>query len=217
MPKEDDMTITRTIAIIAAATSLSACASVETATRNAPLQTPQTQTATASLNVQAVQVSVPPSLTVSEANRYYPGGDIVWREEPLGDRHAQVKAIFEDGLNMGLAALPQGPVPVVLEVEVTRFHALSEKARYTVGGVHAVQFEYRLVDPETGAALTEPRAIKADFKAFGGSRAINAERNGITQRVRITNRIAEVMQKELSQPGTFHAAHTGLIGAINQL
>jgi len=209
----------RLIAALATAVSLSACASVETVTRSAPEPTHATQATqptSAALNISAVRISVPYALKVSEANSYYPGGDIVWREDPLGDRHQQVKSIFEQGIQKA-APNVQGSVPVMLDIEVTRFHALTEKARYTTGGVHAVQFKMRLLNPETGEAYTESRNIKADFKAFGGARAINAERNGITQKLRITDRIAEVVAQELANPGSFKAAHNGFYGALNQL
>ena len=211
------MKLTRILAAMALVASVSACATVETATRAAPLDAQAAQPAPVSLYVQDLAISVPRSLKVSEANLYYPGGDIVWREDPLGDRYEQVRAIFEDGLRKGVANMSEGSVPVRVNVEVTRFHALTEKARYTIGGVHAIQFKVSLVNPETGVAYTEPRFIKADFKAFGGARAINAERNGITQKVRITDRIAEVIQQELQNPGSFKSTNNGLIGAINQL
>lgn len=206
----------RLIAAIIVAGSLSACASVETVSRSAPQAAAPVQPVSAQLSIEAARISVPYSLRVSEANSYYPGGDIVWREDPLGDRHQQVKAIFESGL-LKAAANAQGPVPVVVDIEVTRFHALTEKARYTTGGVHAIQFTMRLLNPETGEAYTEPRFIKADFKAFGGARAINAERNGITQKYRITERIAQVVSQELADPGSFVALNNGLIGALNQI
>ncbi|MDF1670616.1 MAG: hypothetical protein P1U83_13475 [Roseovarius sp.] len=206
----------RLIAALATAVSLSACASVETVTRSAPEPAQATQLASAALNISAVRISVPYALKVSEANSYYPGGDIVWREDPLGDRHQQVKSIFEQGIQKA-APNVQGSVPVMLDIEVTRFHALTEKARYTTGGVHAVQFKMRLLNPETGEAYTEAREIKADFKAFGGARAINAERNGITQKLRITDRIAEVVAQELANPGSFKAANNGFYGALNQI
>jgi len=132
----------RLIAALATAVSLSACASVETVTRSAPEPTQATQPTSAALNISAVRISVPYALKVSEANSYYPGGDIVWREDPLGDRHQQVKSIFEQGIQKA-APNVQGSVPVMLDIEVTRFHALTEKARYTTGGVHAVQFKMR--------------------------------------------------------------------------
>ena len=212
----------RFLAALALTAAVSACATTETATRNAPLETMTAPTVAGqptapTLNVAEVVVEVPDALRVSEANMYLPAGDIVWREDRAGDRHAQVKAIFEAGLDMGLAGLPKGDMPVRLHVEVTRFHALSEKARYTVGGVHAIQFWLSLQDPETGRILSEPRLIRADFKAYGGTQAVAAERRGETQKYRITRRIASVIQQELLDPGTATTANLGLVGALNQL
>lgn len=196
---------------------LAACASPETATRNAPLDAPLNAPAALSLDVRGVEVRVPRSLKVSEANRYYPGGDIVWREDGPGDRHAQVGAIVEEALTQGAATLPRGAVPVVLDVELSRFHALSEKARYTIGGVHAIQFTYTLRDPETGAALTAPKFVKADFRALGGQAAIEAERQGITQKRRISEHLARVIREELGAETGYHAQSLGLLGALNQI
>jgi len=204
------------IAALMLGLGLSACASVETATRNAPLEAPALRPAAVPLDVQEVRVNVPRSLRVSEANRYLPGGDIVWREDAPGDRHAQVAAILNDAVERGVAGLPEGGLPVVLDVEVTKFHALSEKARYTIGGVHAIQFTYTLRDPETGAALTPPKFVKADFKALGGKKAIAAERQGITQKVRITEHVAHVIRAELGAGQSYRAQALGLIGALNQ-
>ncbi|MGR3462201.1 MAG: DUF6778 family protein [Roseovarius sp.] len=211
------MYLVRLIAALMLGLGLSACASVETATRNAPLEAPALRPAAVPLDVQEVRVRVPRNLRVSEANRYLPGGDIVWREDPPGDRYAQVAAILEQGLERGVAALPAGVVPVVLDVELTKFHALSEKARYTIGGVHAIQFTYTLRDPETGVALMEPKFVKADFKALGGQKAIAAERRGITQKVRITGQLAKVIRAELGAGDGYRAQALGLIGALNQL
>ncbi len=206
----------RVIAAALMGLMVSACATTETATRNAPLDTQAIRPAPLSLDVKAVNVTVPRKLQVSEANRYYPGGDIVWREDPPGDRHAQVQAIFKSAVQQGVADL-RGTVPVALDIEVTRFHALTEKARYTIGGVHALQFKMQLRDPETGRAYGAPRFVKADLKAYGGTRAIEAEREGITQKYRITNHLAEVVRTELTDPAGYKAAANGLMGAINQL
>lgn len=53
------------------------------------------------INVAQINVLVPDSLTVAEANWYYPGSDIVWGEDPIGDRHAQVAHILQDALGAG--------------------------------------------------------------------------------------------------------------------
>jgi hypothetical protein len=217
LPMEDAMRLVKLSAALMLGMGLSACASPETATRNAPLDAPMVTPAALPFDIQGVRVSVPQSLKVSEANRYYPGGDIVWREDGPGDRHEQVKAIVEAALTQGTATLPRGAVPVVLDVELSRFHALSEKARYTIGGVHAIQFTYTLRDPATGSALTEPKFVKADFRALGGQAAIAAERQGITQKVRITEHLARVIREELGAGTGYHAQSLGLIGAINQI
>ena len=207
------MKYVRLIAAVATAASLSACASVETATRNAPLVPETVQPVSAALNIAAVNVTVPYSLRASEANSYYPMGDIVWRGEPLADRHQQVKAIFEDGLSKA-AAKTQGSVPVQVNIEVERFHALTEKARYTVGGRHELQFTLQLSNPETGQAYTEPRKITTNIKAFGGARAIAAERNGITQRLRITDHIGDVVAETLVEAGGVIVAPSTVYAAV---
>lgn len=207
----------RLVAAVTMGLGVSACATVETATRNTPLDTTRIQPIGASFDVQGVTVQVPRALEVSESNRYYPGGDIVWREDPVGDRHEQVRAIFEEAMNRGVDTMPDGSVPARLDIEVSRFHALTEKARYTVGGVHALQFTYVLRNPETGEAYGPPKKVKADLKAYGGARAIAAEREGITQKYRITNHLAEVIRRELGDPEGYTAAKLGLMGAINQI
>ncbi len=223
----------RSLAALGLAFGLSACASVDsvdsnkyldTASRAAPVATelgattgqPASSTALPTFKVVAVNVSVPETLRVSEANRYYPGGDIVWREDPIGNRHEQVRAIVAAGISQGTAEF-QGAREVTLDIVVTRFHALTEKARYTVGGVHAIQFDLVLRDAATGALLNEPRRIKADFDALGGQAAIAAEARGVTQKRRITNHLAFVIQQELGRPGGYAERDTGLIGALNQL
>lgn len=210
---------------LCAALALSACAT-------APLETPsRAASATGSLadtgqslapraplfKVESVRVKVPRSLKVSERNSFYPGGDIVWREDPPGDRHAQVARIVEDAMLRGVRGLEiEEGVPAVLDIEVSRFHALTEKARYTTGGVHALQFTMTLRDPETGEPFGEPKFVKADFKALGGSAAVRAEQAGLTQKVRITEHLAGVIQQQLTAPETYHAAKLGLMGALNQ-
>ena len=158
---------------------------------------------------------MPQSLKVSEANRYYPSGDIVWREDPLGDRHDQVKAIFQTALQRGADTMTSG-APVILDVKVSRFHALTEKARYTVGGVHSIAFTMQLRDANTGALIGEPHQVKAALKAFGGQHAIEAEARGETQKVRITAHLADVLRQEMASVG-FQTPNLGVMQAANQL
>ncbi|MBY5932837.1 hypothetical protein KUV51_07485 [Tateyamaria omphalii] len=208
---------------------VSACANTNVASRNVPFEAPVLPAMSfaaveatpllaplTDVRVEGVTIRVPRSLTVSEANRYIPRGDIVWREDPIGDRHAQVAAIFDTAMRRGTDPL-DGAVPVALDIKVTRFHALTEKARYTTGGVHNINFELTLRHPETGALLTEPRKVRADLDGFGGQQALQAEARGLTQKVRITNHLAEVIRQELTTVEGYTNAKLGLIQAMNQL
>ena len=170
----------------------------------------------APVSVESVTVRVPRSLKVSERNSYLPAGDIVWREDPIGDRHAQVQKIVQDALVRGASQL-NGPVKVDVDVQVARFHALTEKARYTTGGVHAITFDLALKDPETGELLVPVRRIRADLDAFGGQQAINAEARGLTQKVRISNHLAEVIRQELTNPEGYKNASLGFYQLLNTL
>jgi len=210
---------------------VSACANTNVATRNAPfdgealptttaaapaIETQVLDTSLTDVRVEGVTIRVPRSLTVSEANRYLPKSDIVWREDPIGDRHAQVATIFDTAMRKG-AETVQGTTPVALDVKVLRFHALTEKARYTTGGVHNINFELSLRDPATGALLGEPRMVRADLDAFGGQQALQAEARGLTQKVRITNHLAEVIRQELTTETGFENPNLGFIQAMNQI
>ncbi|MBL8561747.1 MAG: hypothetical protein JNN06_05650, partial [Gemmobacter sp.] len=150
-------------------------------------------------DVQQVNVTVPQSLRVSEANVFYPIADIVWRGEPMANRHNQVRAIVSEGIGRGVAAMHNGR-PVGVDVEVTRFHSLTEKTRYTFGGVHSVKFILTVRDLATGGVIDGPRAVVADVKGSGGAQAIAEEQMGRTMRVVITEHLAAVIARELSTP-----------------
>ena len=200
------------IAALGAGLALSACATapLENVSRNMPASVPLQQGNKAdqalaaapavdprSLNVVAVRVTVPQSLKVSEANGLLPIADIVWHGDAPGERHEQIKRIFEAGMDMGLKTLGdrEGDRPAELDIQVTRFHALTDTARYTVGGVHAIQFYMQYRDPESGAPLGPRKFVKADFRALGGLAAVYAEKTGLTQKKRITEHLASVIRE----------------------
>lgn len=205
----------RHLTMVLAALGLSACVSAhDPATRGAPVAPtlgaansqsagstidPATTYLVAQYDVEAIQITVPRSLKVSEANTFKPRADIVWRGEPLGDRHAQVTAIFNDAMSAGTANMQKGR-KVDLDITVTKFHALTEKTRYTIGGMHEMRFMLTVRDASTGEVLQGPREVIADTKASGGSAAIEEERLGRTQRVVTVERLAEVIRRELSAP-----------------
>lgn len=195
----------RVMMVLVAAVGLTACGG-GIASRNAPLDGTISVASkdgptvmVPKYDVQQINVAVPQKLRVSEANMYYPLADIVWRGEQVGDRHIQVKSILEEGLTRGTAAMQSGR-PVALDVEVTRFHSLTEKTRYTFGGVHSVKFKLSVRDLTTGAIVDGPRTVIADVKGAGGSQAIAEEQMGRTMRVVITEHLAAVIARELSTP-----------------
>ncbi len=168
------------------------------------------------ITVSQVNINVPSSLKASEANRYNPNGDIVWREDPIGDRHAQVGKILKDAMTAGTTSF-QGQVPIILDVQLVRFHALSEKARYTVGGVHHVVFDMMLRDARTGEHLSKPRRIETDLEAFGGQQAKTVEARGLTQKVRLTNHLAEVIRQKMTKTEGYKNASQGFFQLVNRI
>jgi hypothetical protein len=227
------MKIVRALALLVLGVTLSACATADAVSRNAQVQSvPQARTQLISVptppealsgarvaspvRIENVIVNVSQRLLVSEANSYLPSADIVWRGEPSGDRHAQVKDIFETAMITGAQTL-DGERPVDLLINVRRFHALTEKARYTVGGVHSMVFDLALADPVTGDLIEPWREVRADLKAFGGQQAVDAEARGETQKVRITAFLAEVLREEISKPEGYTNANLGLIQILNQI
>ncbi|OAN71361.1 hypothetical protein A8B82_03410 [Sulfitobacter sp. EhC04] len=203
----------KVIAAIGLGAMVSACSSVpDIASRNAPFEAtpqlafqqvaPDAQPQMAlpqSLKVSAINVRVPGNLKVSEANVYYPRADIVWRGEPIGNRHAQVQKIFEQAFLHGTRDM-QGTSDVVLDVEVTRFHSVTEKTRYSVGGVHNMEFNLTVRSAATGLPLAPTRQVEANLPAFGGKQALEADRRGQTQIVRVSGYLAEVIRQELAKP-----------------
>lgn len=207
------MTITRIATAMGLALGLAGCA-VEAPTRTAPegftsvpaqvattmaAETPSVVQRQLQYDVKAVEVVVPGTLRVSEANVYYPIADIVWRGEPRGNRHRQVGAIFEEAAARATADMTKGQ-PVIAEIEVTRFHSLTEKTRYSFGGVHSLKFKLTVKDAATGAVIDGPRVVVADVKASGGAQAIADDEMGQTQRVVILDRLSQVIRRELSAP-----------------
>lgn len=168
------------------------------------------------INVAQINVNVPQTLSVSEANRYYPMADIVWRGDPIGNRHAQISKIVHEGMVNGTASF-QGPVAVVIDVEVTRFHSVTEKARYTVGGVHNIEFLMVIRDATTGERLSPSRRVSTSLEAFGGQHAVAAENRGQTQKVRVTTHLGEVVRQQLVKPEMYEHATVEFVNRVNRI
>lgn len=141
-----------------------------------------------------VQVNVPAQLSVSEAKRILPVADIVWREDPPGDRKAQVARILADATRTGAEGL-KGPRGVTIVLVVKRFHALSFEAerKLSHAGVHNIDFSATVIDAGTGEALFGPEAIEASLPALSGDEMVQARLRGESQKSQITAHVARVM------------------------
>lgn len=187
------------------ALSLTACSLTSPTSRSNDIEAPIfASNPDVNYNIRDVRVSVPGTLSVSEANVYYPIADIVWRGDAYGERHKQVELLVDEAMTRGLHTL-DGARAIYVDIEIKRFHSLTERAHYTVGGVHSIKFLLSLRDVKTGAVISPPRLVNADFKAFGGTRAVAAEHNGQTPKVRIMSHLAGVIQQEVITQTTVDA------------
>lgn len=188
--------------ILAAALGLSACATPFQVSRDAPFDniTPVIEAPTQDWSITGYEIDVPRTLRVSEANSIKPSADIVWRGDALGDRYVQVESIINDALSGVMQPREGAATPVIVSIEITRFHAVTERARYTIGGEHEIEFIVTVRHAETGEILSGPRDVDLTFRAYGGQQAIQAEAQGMTQRVRIMNRIQEWARVEFPTP-----------------
>ncbi|MCF1710043.1 hypothetical protein L0V05_14595 [Tabrizicola sp. J26] len=186
------MAISRRILLVAGASALvlSGCAGRFKTWYNEPLS----PSVTKGWHVVDVQVDVPQSLTVSEAKSLEPRADIVWREDPPGDRRAQVATIMENAVRLGSKGL-RGPRPVILQLTMTRFHALTFEAetRLSNAGVHNINFVIQVVDASTKEVLVPPIDIDAALPALSGNQMRAARARGETQKSQITYHVAQTI------------------------
>jgi len=103
-----------------------------------------------------------------------------------------------------------------MHIQLTRFHALTEKARYSTGGVHNINFYVTLLDPVTGETLRPARLVESNLDALKGRAAIQADQRGDTQKFRITNFLTQVLQAELSQKNGYDDQNSGFFVALNR-
>lgn len=144
-------------------------------------------------HLHGVDVNVPAALTTSDVNIFQPNVDIVWHGDPMGDRKAQVATIIEDAIESAAENMI-GPRGVRVQATLIHFHSLTPRARSVAGRVHKISFSLQVVDDETGQVLAGPEIIQADVKAYGAWQAVNADANNQTMKVRISDRITEVVK-----------------------
>ncbi len=149
-----------------------------------------------SYDLREFNFSLSADMTVSENDGYYPIADIVWRGDPPGPRKEQIAAMFETAASRAGQVI-DGDVPVAVDVQLVRFHGVTDRTRYSVGGVYNVVFLMTVRDAASGAVIEPARRIAANLDAPGGNRAVELEQSGQTQKVRVTDFLTTVLRSEL--------------------
>lgn len=186
---------------IVLALSVSGCARFDLATRSAKVDTQSLNqdvlTMQRNYAIADITYSVPEDIRVSEGNGFYPTTDVVWRGDPIGNRPAQIGAIFEEAIARNEPLL-QGDLPVIVDLTLIRFHGVTERTRFSVGGVYDIKFDMTIRDALTGFVIEPTRRVHVDLSAPGGIGAILAEQRGQTEKVRVTDFLTIVMNEELT-------------------
>ena len=204
------MTSFRLAAAALSTLALTACGNPgEVAMRNAPLDLGPGPAVAASPAMRSYDVvkfdfMVPRELTVSERNGYYPVADIVWRGDPIGDRKAQLGEIFTTALQRGMGE-GTGGRPVAVEIELIRFHGVTERVLYSIGGNYHIVFAMTVRDARTGEVLEPARRIETNLASNGGDAVLRDQQMGQTQKVRVTEFLAVTLRDELTGPVTLAA------------
>jgi hypothetical protein len=188
-------------AAIILALSVSACSRFDPASRAAKIDADNfaqsVQTLERNYAVAEINYMVPENLSVSEGNGFYPTTDVVWRGDPIGNRPAQIGAMFQEAITRNAPVL-QGDLPVIVDLTLIRFHGVTERTRFSIGGVYDIKFDLTIRDALTGFVIEPTRRVHVDLAAPGGVGAILAEQRGQTEKVRVTNFLAIVMHGELT-------------------
>ena len=136
------------------------------------------------LKVVAVEVVVPADAPrLRESTSFYPMfTDIVWRGDPIGDRHAQVAAIFEEAGGPRRRRRRRRARGDRRRVTLERFHGVTERTRFTVGGFYTIRFWLTYRDAATGAPIGEPSARRREPRRAGRGRRDRPRRVGARPR-----------------------------------
>ena len=86
--------------------------------------------------------------------------------------------------------------PVVLDVLVTKFHALTQKTRDSIGGKHNLFYTLTVRDAATGQVLSTSN-VNATVRGAGGAAARAEEAVGRTQKVVIAEALITSLQKQM--------------------
>ena len=187
----------RGFVVAATALALSGCVAPRVSSTDFTQGHGQTAEQVAAWGLGGVDVQISEKLTVTQSpsRRYPPVTELVWYGDPPGDRKAQVQALMADAVRAGAADALLGAQPVTIALNITEFHAMTPRARATELqlGVHEIMFDISVID-SSGAIVASENGVRADLEAFSGASALQAEKLGQGQKIRIQSRVAQVIR-----------------------
>ncbi|MGB0506615.1 MAG: DUF6778 family protein [Pikeienuella sp.] len=154
-----------------------------------------------SWSLAGVNIIIPEEMEVwTDPDSRYPSKKyLIWWGDPPGDRKAQVRELMAQAIATGAVSELRGTTKVVLQLDMIEFHAMTPAARASElpFGVHEIKFDVTIVDSATGQILAIEKGVNADLQAFSGTAAIQSEEVGRGQKVRIQERVAQVVRSWL--------------------
>ena len=149
-----------------------------------------------SYSLRGLNFDAQPGLRVSESEGYYPNAEVVWRGDPIGERIPQIEAMFQDAAARN-RDIVDGTLPIAVDVTLVRFHGVTNRTRYTIGGVYNVVFDMTIRNVETGDVIEPARRVVGNLDAPGGERAVRLEDAGQTEKVRVTDFLTSLLRAQL--------------------
>lgn len=149
-----------------------------------------------SYDLQGLNFSALPDLSVSEDNSIYPFADVVWRGDPPGPRVAQIGALFQEAATRN-AAVINGTVPVVVDVTLVRFHGVTDRTRFSIGGVYNVIFDMTVRNATTGVVIEPTRRVEGNLRGEEGTIELGLDARGSTQRARVVDFLTTLLRAQL--------------------
>ena len=143
-----------------------------------------------SYRLQDFNFDVQEGLQISESESFYPNADIVWRGDPIGQRIPQIAVMFEEAAARNRAVLDG-------DLTLVRFHGVTNRTRYTVGGIYNVIFDLTIKSAATGEIIEPTRRVVGNLDAPGGERAALQDQAGQTQKVRVTDFLTSLLRAQL--------------------
>ncbi|MEO1495154.1 MAG: DUF6778 family protein [Pseudomonadota bacterium] len=139
-------------------------------------------------SMQDINITFGPEISRTATGTEF-SSNFVWEGDGDGNRKKLVIALFEDAMqDIGREAMT-GNRAVAMNVEVTRFHALTQASRLLCCGEHNIRANLSVTDAGSGEVLAEGEDIYLGRVALGGIPGLVAVAAGRDQRVRIRESI----------------------------